>query len=324
VGAALGREDEIAYQAVDVGQVLDKMESAKNPLNLVILDACRNNPFARSWRGVKGGGLAQVDAPAGSLIAYATAPGKTAADGGGEHGLYTEALLAELHQPGLKLLDLFQEVRRRVLAASDGVQIPWESNSTVGTFYFRPLAEGEGGATPNPEAMERAFWDSVKDSQAAEDFTLYLTKYPQGTFAGLARQRREALRARIAEGRKKPGIVISVTTLGDCRDCEVEALVREGFQARGWREEAGAATLATVRAELEASTVASSDEVMAKWPVLRATLTITLSLKGQATPFKTLEIPLKAVAPTPLRCRDAFRKSLREALREQIPEPGSL
>ena len=95
VGAKLSREDDVPYEGVDVGRVLDKMDAARNQLNILILDACRNNPFARSWRSANKG-LAQVSAPKGSLIAYATAPGSTAADGNGEHGLYTEALLAAI------------------------------------------------------------------------------------------------------------------------------------------------------------------------------------------------------------------------------------
>jgi len=138
VGARMEREDEVPYQAVEAGQVLDKMDAAKNRLNILILDACRNNPFAHSWRGAGGQGLAQVQAPTGSLIAYATAPGSTAADGAGDHGLYTEALLAQLREPGLELEKVFKRVREQVLAASKGGQTPWESNSTVGDFCFRP------------------------------------------------------------------------------------------------------------------------------------------------------------------------------------------
>jgi len=145
VGAKLSREDDVPYEGVDVGRVLDKMDTARNQLNILILDACRNNPFARSWRS-SSRGLVQVSAPKGSLIAYATAPGSTAADGRGEHGLYTEALLAKLKEPGVSLLDVFQDVRADVESRSQGQQIPWESNSTVGRFYFRPARP----ATPAP------------------------------------------------------------------------------------------------------------------------------------------------------------------------------
>jgi uncharacterized caspase-like protein len=86
VGSRIEREDEVAGLAIDVGHVLGKMESANNPLNMLILDACRNNPFVRSFRSSQQG-LAQMDAPVGSLIAFATAPGSVAHDGQGANGL---------------------------------------------------------------------------------------------------------------------------------------------------------------------------------------------------------------------------------------------
>jgi len=147
VGARIEREDEVPYEAVELGLVLDKMESAGNRLNILILDACRNNPFARSWRGAGERGLAQVKAPTGTMIAYATAPGSTAADGDGSNGIYTEALLAQIREPGVELERMFKRVRERVLEASQGRQTPWESNSTIGDFCFVP-GKAAGGASP--------------------------------------------------------------------------------------------------------------------------------------------------------------------------------
>jgi len=153
VGANLEREDEVVYQAVEAGQVLDKMDSAKNRLNIMILDACRNNPFSRNWRGGGDRGLAQVNAPTGSFIAFATAPGREAADGKGEHGLYTEALLAQLREPGLELEKVFKRTREKVMAASLGQQTPWESNSTVGDFCFVPAATATR-TEPAPQSVQ--------------------------------------------------------------------------------------------------------------------------------------------------------------------------
>ncbi|MCE9568396.1 MAG: caspase family protein, partial [Rhodocyclales bacterium] len=118
-----------------VDQLLHQLGPAR--LSMVILDACRNNPFERRFRGA-GGGLAQIDAPTGTLLAYATAPGKVAADGTGSNGLYTEALLKALDLPGLKVEDIFKQVRINVVKASDGQQTPWESSSLTGEFYFTP------------------------------------------------------------------------------------------------------------------------------------------------------------------------------------------
>jgi len=137
VDADLASEDEVPYNTLDADAVLAKMESARNRLNILILDACRNNPFARSFRS-SAQGLAQMDAPAGSYIAFATAPGRTAADGTGSHGLYTQHLLDQLARPGIKVEDVFKRVRASVMRDSQAQQVPWESSSITGDFYFMP------------------------------------------------------------------------------------------------------------------------------------------------------------------------------------------
>jgi uncharacterized caspase-like protein len=136
--ALIEREDEILYRAVDTGQILDKMESARNRVNIVILDACRNNPFGREFRNVTPG-LAVVDAPYNTLIAFATAPGAVASDGGGRNGLYTQHLLQSLANPGLSLEDVFKKVRSGVRQDSAGRQVPWENTSLEVDFFFDPL-----------------------------------------------------------------------------------------------------------------------------------------------------------------------------------------
>ena len=135
VGADVAQEDEIAGEAVEVDAVLAKMETARNRMNILILDACRNNPFGTSSRSSQQG-LAQVDAPTGTFVAFATAPGRTAADGRGEHGIYTSALLRQIKTRGLKLEDVFKRTRSEVLQASDYKQTPWENSSIVGEFEF--------------------------------------------------------------------------------------------------------------------------------------------------------------------------------------------
>lgn len=134
-GAVISGETEVKYEAVDAGFVLAQMEEAQNRLNIVILDACRNNPFARSFRS-SSSGLASIDAPVGTLIAYATSPGRTASDGSGRNGLYTKELLTAMRAPGLKLEDVFKQVRSEVRRQSNNQQIPWEASSIEGDFYF--------------------------------------------------------------------------------------------------------------------------------------------------------------------------------------------
>lgn len=138
VDVNLMSENDVDYNCLDAGRILGKMESAANRTNIVILDACRNNPFERSWtRSAQGKGLASMDAPLGSILAYATAPGNTASDGEGNNGLYTSALVKTIPKSGLNIEGVFKQVRVMVVDQSNGTQTPWESTSLTGDFYFR-------------------------------------------------------------------------------------------------------------------------------------------------------------------------------------------
>jgi len=137
VDATIHTQNDVEYNCVDVGRVLAKMDDARSRTNIVILDACRDNPFERSWsRSTKSSGLAFMNAPTGSLIAYATSPGTTASDGGGENGLYTSAILNHIYEKDISILQMFQKVRKDVREVSGGTQIPWESTSLEGDFYL--------------------------------------------------------------------------------------------------------------------------------------------------------------------------------------------
>lgn len=193
VGADIQREDEVAYQSLDAQAVLDKMESAGNGTNLMILDACRNNPFARSFRSASQG-LAQMDAPVGTMVAFATAPGSVASDGQGSNGLYTQHLLGALQQPGLKVEDVFKQVRSAVRRDSKGAQVPWESTSLEGDFYF--VAPRAVVVAPPPDpllALDDAMWDAVKDSAQPAELQFYLRRFPSGRHAEAARERAAGL-----------------------------------------------------------------------------------------------------------------------------------
>ena len=137
VNAVINNEEEIEYEAVDAGFVISQMEAADNRLNIMILDACRNNPYARSFRSTKQG-LSGMSAPTGTLVAYATAPGSVAMDGSGVNGLYTQELLGQINKPDLQIEDVFKNVRAEVVKKSNGTQTPWESSSLIGDFYFYP------------------------------------------------------------------------------------------------------------------------------------------------------------------------------------------
>ena len=131
--AVINRAQEVEYECVDAGFVLAQMTQAR--INIVILDACRNNPFAQQFRDSTRG-LSVMTAPGGTLIAYATAPGSVASDGNGDHGLYTQELLKKMRVPGLSIEQVFKRVRAAVIDETHGKQTPWESSSLVGDFYF--------------------------------------------------------------------------------------------------------------------------------------------------------------------------------------------
>ncbi|MCB1994691.1 MAG: caspase family protein [Burkholderiaceae bacterium] len=205
VGADIQREDEVAYQSLDVQAVLDKMDSAANGTNLVILDACRNNPFARSFRSSTQG-LAPVDAPVGTLVAFATCPGAVASDGATDNGLYTRHLLQALAEPGRKVEEVFKQVRTQVRRDSGGQQIPWESTSLEGEFYFHPpvamasppppLPPPPAQPAPDPlAALDAALWATVRDAQEVAVVQAYLTRFPQGRHAAEAMARLAVLQA---------------------------------------------------------------------------------------------------------------------------------
>jgi len=200
VQSGIKREDEVPFRAFDVNQLLAKMESAHNGLNLVVLDACRNNPFERSFRSGEEG-LAPMDAPTGTLIAYAAKPGTKSkdSDASGNNGLYTGTLLKYINtMPYLKIEELLKKVRLDVKKASGEQQATWEEGGLENDFCFSGC-----GLSPNlPPALapipvpaldntriELEFWNSVKDSDNPADFQAYLQQYPSGKFAALAKNR---------------------------------------------------------------------------------------------------------------------------------------
>ncbi|HMH77104.1 MAG TPA: caspase family protein [Candidatus Udaeobacter sp.] len=190
VDAEIEDEASTRVAAVDVELLLEQMGEAKNRVNIVILDACRNNPFERRMRGASRG-LAAVDAARGTLVAYATAPGSVAADGDGKNGLYTEELLEALREPGLKIEEVFKRVRINVARRSKGAQTPWESSSLTGDLVVNVTVNVTTAAVSPAPAPDREglFWMSIKDGTDPAAFDAYLKQYPQGTFAALARQR---------------------------------------------------------------------------------------------------------------------------------------
>jgi hypothetical protein len=138
VNADIQREDEIADQGLDVSLILEKMSTAGKGVNILIVDACRDDPFGRSFRS-SSRGLAQMDAPRGTIIAYATSPGKVASDGDPRerNSPYTKHLVKAMQSPNKPIEQVFKEVRRAVQDETKNQQTPWENTSLSGDFFFR-------------------------------------------------------------------------------------------------------------------------------------------------------------------------------------------
>lgn len=199
VGAVIGDELEVSIEAVSVNEFLRTMKRASSRINIVVLDACRNNPYARSFRSnVRG--LARVDAPKGTYVAYATSPGAIALDGKTGHSPYTSALSRAMLSPGLSIEQVFKQARREVLAATNDRQTPWETSSITGRFYFMPPVTKATAQASKSEAataaIELAYWETIKDSENPAYFESYLRRFPNGAFSDLARTMIAQLRAK--------------------------------------------------------------------------------------------------------------------------------
>ncbi len=226
VDARLTSASDIFSQTVDVGSVVEAFKAAGNRMNIVVLDACRDNPFAA---GASAKGLAPLDAPSGTFLAYATAPGNVAEDGDAAagNGLYTGYLVKELQRPAVQIEDVFKRVRLQVRQKSQGRQLPWESTSLEEEFVFNDgrAAAAQGGApapapaagTPRKSAErpaeaalaeEKADWDRIAKSRNPDDFYEFLKKHPSGAISELADATLERLSAsKITKVANKEGVL---------------------------------------------------------------------------------------------------------------------
>jgi Skp family chaperone for outer membrane proteins len=201
VDFAADSESQVKRRAVSATELLQRLEERQPRTRILILDACRNNPFEGSRS--TGRGLAQLEGT-GTLVAFATAAGKTASDNpGGGNGLFTKYLLEALARPGLGASELFRLVRERVYEASSGAQVPFLSDGLIGNFVFNAAAGANttalaatssiGSADDIARREELSFWDSIKDSNDQRLFREYLARYgDNGRFAVIARTRLNA------------------------------------------------------------------------------------------------------------------------------------
>lgn len=207
VDAEVDTLGDVQRQAVEVGSLMQGLTKAANPLNVIILDACRDNPFGTA-RQPPQKGLSQMDAPTHTLLAYATSPGNVASDGDGINGLYTESLLREIKVPETRIEDVFKRVRLSVRRKSGGAQIPWESTSLEEDFWFLPPKELNKLANADRERLfqqELALWEKIRQSKEPGPLEDYLRRYPSGEFSELAQLQLDRVLAK--QGEEKIQIV---------------------------------------------------------------------------------------------------------------------
>jgi hypothetical protein len=204
IGANISKEADVDIESVSADKVIDQMEFAGTRVNIIILDACRNNPVGRSVRSVSRG-LAPMDSVRGTFIAYSTSPGSVAADGTGKNSPYTAALAKTIVQPGVGIEEAFRDVRGQVMAATEEKQVPWDSSSLTAPFFFKPAsAQFTTSSVAGDAEREKLVWDEIKSSKQPSDFEAYLSQYPNGTYAGVARGRLASLGGDVPSAQPQP------------------------------------------------------------------------------------------------------------------------
>ncbi|MFM6062906.1 MAG: caspase domain-containing protein, partial [Microcystis panniformis] len=180
VNAQIKYKKDVEYESMPLGKILGRMEGAGNRINIVILDACRDNPFRKFWRSSSRGLTAPLQATSGTLIAFATAPGKVASDGTGRNGLFTSYLLKYLKTPNVEVDSMLRKVRSDVAKDTNDYQVPWTSSSLIGEFTFNqktinPIATSTPNPTPvtdsqpspSPQLTATAFYNNGVDKGKA-------------------------------------------------------------------------------------------------------------------------------------------------------------
>ena len=193
VDAALSDAADLDLVAVEASSVLRQMFSASNRTNIVILDACRDNPF-ESITSFDDNGLAEMKAPTGTFLAYATAPGNVALDGDSGNSPFTSALAEEMLVAGSPIEQVFKQVRVKVLEQTGGRQTPWDTSSLTQQFYFiEPVVE-------DPEQVAaRQMWEATKSSNDMIEIMLYLRLHPDSPYETEARELLASMVAKIGE-----------------------------------------------------------------------------------------------------------------------------
>jgi hypothetical protein len=234
VNAMLESEASVPYQSVNLNQVLDEMDNGKSGANIVVIDACRNNPISGKFRSGQSRGLASPGTtPKGTVIVYATDPGNVAADGDGRNGLLTAGLLTAFQGKDLSLDGVLTVASAEVEKASRQTQTPYVNGPKTlqKNFNFRVTVD------PGRGEIEKTFWNSIEHSTDAADFEAYLQKYPNGSYASLAENRLRRLKTDQQQVRSPSSAVTAPSTAFDgrwtvslvCDDVQDKGRITKGY-----------------------------------------------------------------------------------------------
>ena len=271
--ARVSSGDELKARCVDLGLLLNTFADAKDKTHVVILDACRNDPFGGSYKPAQAG-LSQVDAPVGSLLAYSTSPGSVAFDGDRKNGLYTENLIREWSRRDANLENALKRVRLNVRLESQGKQIPWESTSLENEVFIfdsgrKQLSDAE---MENYVKEDLAAWERVKSSQNADDWVEYLRAFPDGRFAEIAQFRLTRLLAS-----RQPASVASADAGSASAASGASNVAASPVQV------AASATAAPLISHVSASSTASAPTLDASRPALATPAVVADAVAASTT-----------------------------------------
>ncbi|MFV0361410.1 caspase family protein [Tropicimonas sp.] len=212
-------------RALTMTEVRQALERAGAEASVIVIDACRNTPFAES--GAAAPGLVRARGGAGLLIAYATDPGNVALDGAGENSVFTRALLDNIDTPGLDVRLMFGRVRQKVVLETAGLQVPWVEEALLGEFVLSADPPADSPRDAVEEEVRR--WRQIAESARSADFETYLRDFPDGVFAGIARERI----GRLAAGSTPDSTAGEVLLASADRDGVAAALTMLGLLSRG-------------------------------------------------------------------------------------------
>ena len=303
VDAEISGEEDVPNQSLAVRQIMDVLGDAKTRLNLVFLDACRDNPYARTFRTASRG-LSKENAPSGTLISFATRPGSLAADGVGKNGLYTGALLLAMNDANRPIEQILKTVVTSVKAGSKNLQEPWMEGSIEGEFCFGDCTRVVQSVVPEMSAaqLEEKFWDDAKAAGNRDAFEAYLGSYPKGRYANLARANIARLSPSVQVVSAPPVVAPVITppvtkpviaspvrlpggAFKDCPDCpEMVAIPAGSFEMRGtFRDETP-----RHRVTLSAFSMGKTEVTQGQWRSIMGTSPSKFSACGDTCPVETV------------------------------------